>query len=85
MGEIWILVPLAAMAIPIVAILSKNKGKLQKKDYIRLLDEVEYLKKENTSLKNRLENVETIVTEPNWGINKQLKEGNASKTPQIEE
>ena len=82
---IWVLVPLMAMSIPIVAILSKNKGKLQKKDYLQLLNELENLKKENKQLKNRVENIETIVTEPDWDIKRTLGEGKTSATPRIEE
>ncbi|MBB3698282.1 hypothetical protein KMW28_17015 [Flammeovirga yaeyamensis] len=80
-----ILIPLMALSIPIVAILANSKGKLKKKDYQRLLEELENLKIENKQLKDRVENIETIVTEPDWDIKRTLGEGDSTSTPRLEE
>lgn len=81
-----LLIPLVAicatMAIPIVAILSK--GKRNNKDTKKIFQELEMLKKENLQLKERLENVETIVTEPDYDIHKTLGSSASSKQKHLE-
>ncbi|NME71467.1 hypothetical protein [Flammeovirga aprica] len=71
-----LIIPLAAivlpLSIPIIAILSKN-GKRSRRDTQKLFKELETLKSENLQLKQRLENIETIVTEPDYDLRKTLK------------
>lgn len=81
-----VLIPITAivfgMVIPIVAILTK--GKHSKKDTVKIFKELEALKKENLQLKERLENVETIVTEPDYDLNKTLNEVPQSRQKHLE-
>ncbi|WP_157491157.1 hypothetical protein [Flammeovirga sp. SJP92] len=66
-----------ALSIPIIAILTK--GRTSKKETQKIYKEIEALRVENLQLKQRLENIETIVTEPDYDINKTLKAPNESK------
>jgi cell division protein FtsB len=74
-----------AILIPIVAILSdtyikakkleleKLYGKGKYKELEVLQKEVERLSQENTQLKERMQNIETIVTFPDWEMMQEAK------------
>ncbi|WP_044201139.1 hypothetical protein [Flammeovirga sp. OC4] len=72
MGAIIALVAIiGAFSVPIVALLTK--GNRSKSETNRILKDLESIKKENFQLKQRLENIETIVTEPDYDIHRTLK------------
>ncbi|AZQ60940.1 hypothetical protein EI427_01535 [Flammeovirga pectinis] len=70
--ESWVLIPLMALSIPIIAILTSARNKNGNSNTKKIEKELKQLQLENLELKQRLENIETIVAEPDWQIDKTL-------------
>ncbi|MBB6459556.1 hypothetical protein [Flammeovirga kamogawensis] len=73
--ESWVLIPLMALSIPIIAILTSARNKNGKSNTKKIENDLKQLQIENLELKQRLENIETIVAEPDWQIDKTLNSG----------
>ncbi|NLR89901.1 MULTISPECIES: hypothetical protein [Flammeovirga] len=80
-----LLIPLMAIAMPAVIVAIVTRGKKYNNKFTKQMSqELESLKKENERLRNRIENIETIVTEPDWDIKRTLDSGESSKQKHLE-